>query len=181
MNQKRFEYQHKDIPFLKKDIIYRLSYVALFGIVFFVQLFMIIAQNIKGAATVTSMIIGSVILVASLLFALLCLIFAFKDIKNVDTIKKSGYAVSAVSVLPSIQKNGFMKMYSIFTKLIAIVMLCLFAGVATYSILEYIHFSTLSPYLPLLLFMTVVSFNSVYHVQHEIKLTETVKIYHSAY
>ena len=179
MNQKKFEYQNKDIPFLRKDIVWRMCFMALFALVFIAQIIMLIVSYFKGNATTTMVIVSSVIMVISLMLTILSLSFAFKDIRLINVIKKSGFVVSAVSTLPSLEKRSFIKLYSIISEVLAIAMLLILASSLTYSILELVYFTTYSFYLPMLLLITFTGFNTVYHVNHEIKLTETVRAYNN--
>jgi len=177
MNQKKFEFHNKDIPLLKKDIRKRLLFVILFMAAFISQLIMIILNVSNGVATVSRFILASVVMIMSLLFAVLSVSFIMKANKQINTIKKSGYCVSYISVLPSIHKSGFAKTYSFITQVIAVLTLVLFCWLGTYAVLEFIYFTTVSQFFPLLLLLTVVGFNSSYHIKHELKITESVQVY----
>jgi len=181
MNQKRFQYQNKDIPFLKKDIKARMFFMVLFGIVFFMQMILLILNVIDGTATLTMAIVSAIIMLVSLVFSILSLIFAFKDIQAIDVIKKTGFVVSSISLMPSIEKNSFTKLYSTLTYIIAFAMLIALVGIITYSILQFVYFTTVSFYLPLMLLVTVCGFNSAYHIKHEIEIIQTVLNFQTAF
>lgn len=174
MDPKRFQYHNKDIPLLKKDIKARIFFMILFGIVFFSQLFMLVLNVIDKTTTLTMVIVSAVIMLTALTFSILCLVYSFKNIRAIQVIKKAGFVVTSVIFMPNIQKNSFVRLYSILTSIITIATLVVFTSVVTYSILQYVYFSTISFYLPLMVLLTVIGFNTVYHVKHEIEITQSV-------
>lgn len=181
MNQKRFQYQNKDIPFLKKDIRVRIFFMILFGVVFFSQLILLVLNQIDKTITLSMIITSAVIMLLSLMFSIISLVFAFKDMRAIQTISRTGFVVSAVSTLPNLEKRSFVRLYSVLTTLLAIVMLITFTSVITYSILQFVHFATISFYIPLIMLVTIVGFNSAYHVKHEIKTFENVQTFINAF
>lgn len=181
MNQKRFEYQNKDIPFLKKDALKRILYMFLFLGVFALQLTMFIFNQIENKNTKTTVIVAAFVMLVSFIFALMSFAYAFKDLRLIGVVKNNGFVVSAVSVMPSIEKRSFLRLYSLLTNLLSLLLLLLFISTVTYGVLQFMHFATYSAYLPAILLITILGLNSSYHVKHEIELTKTVKEYQTAF
>ena len=181
MNQKKFEFQHKDLPFLKKDFRTRMLYIVLFVGVLIAQAAMLISSFITGKTSSIMVIISLAIIFISFMLVVLSLSFALRSLRLINVIRAHGYAVTAISVLPSMQKDRFAKIYALMSQILSVVMLIVLACGLTYSLLEFVYFTTFSFYLPLLLLVAIVGFNTVYHVNHEIKMVQSVKEYVPAY
>ncbi len=179
MNQKKFEYQNKDIPMLRKDIRFRVLFLALFFAVFALQIASLLVNYFKDTLTKTLIFSGAIILSVSLLFIVMSLSFIFKSMRILDGVKKSGYVVSSVTTLPSLEKRSFINLYSFICNLLAVVSLLAFVCGLTYAYLQFSYYSTVSAYLPLLLLFAIIGFNTTYHVSHEIDVTKNVREYHS--
>jgi len=181
MNQKKFEFQHKDLPFLHKDYKMRIFYVFLFIAIFIAQVAMLAYSFSKGNTSTTMIISSGAIMLVSLMLVILSLSFALRSLRLMNVIKIHGYAVTAISVLPSMNKVKFSKVYAFMSEIVAVATLLVLACGVTYSLLEFVYFTTFSFYLPLLLLVTIVGFNTVYHVNHEIKMIQSIKEYNPAY
>ncbi|MBR6779288.1 MAG: hypothetical protein IKM43_04025 [Clostridia bacterium] len=179
MNLKKFEYMNKDIPFLKKDIKCRLAFLILFASLIVWQFVLFLLQI--DSLNVIMITIGIVVMLLSFVLCVVMLMYAFKDIKILEIVKKRGSVVSSVSLLPSIKKRSFIKLYSSLSWLLAISMMLLLVSALTYSVLEFVYFNIVSFYLPLIMFVTLTAFNTVYHLKNEIKIVETIREYHDAY
>ena len=181
MNIKKFEFTNKDIPFLKRDIIVRLSFSALCIIVFLWQFISLFAsQDINNLSNVK--IIATVfVLIFSLLLTLLGFLYAFKDMKIVSVIKKRGACVSSVDIIFSTKKHSFMKLYQLIAFILALASLAVLLSSLTYALLQFAYFSSISFFMPILVLVSISGFNSVFHITSEIKTVDTVKEYHSTY
>lgn len=181
MAAKRFEYQHKDIPFLKKDIRYRLIFSALFLLTFCWQLMNIIMAQSANALDKLEIIIGAVTMVFCLMFTCVALLYSMQDIKTINKINRTGKSVKNVTLLSTTKKDSLIRMYAFISDIITIIMLIILASAVTYSVLQYIHSATVSYYLPALAMLTLSGFNGVWHMNNEIKLMKNVQEYNSIY
>ena len=88
MNNKQFEYHNKDIPFLKKDVIYRFIFFGLFALVFiwqFASLISLLAT--KSNVSILMIIVSALVLVFALLFCTLSIMYAIKSVKIINVVK----------------------------------------------------------------------------------------------
>lgn len=177
----RFEYQHKDIPMLKKDIFFRFLFMLIFVGIFAWQLVLLISNNIKGTLTPTKTMFSLALLVFALLFAVVSFTYAFRSLNILQKVILNGSAVRNISILSNINKNSFLKIYSFINLLIALIMLAVLCCAITYSVLQYVYFTTISYYMPILLFVTVAGFNSVYHIKTEIKTIQNVREFNNVF
>ena len=180
MNLKRFEYLNKDVPFLKKDVAFRLGFTVIFFALFvwqFVKLIMQIGKELNTAMIVTSI----AVLLTSLLFSSLSILYALKSMRILSVVRKNGKCVSSVEILFNTNKNGFMKLYAVITEILALVcglvLLCSFV----YSALEVAYLSSISYYMPVLAIVCMCGFNSVYHINNEIAVVKNVQAFNSIY
>ena len=181
MGKKRFEYQHKDKPALKKDIAFRLMFAVLFLGVFVWQIIDLVLVKKNGNATALNIVIGAIVLFFALMFILVAILYAIHDINTLRQINKNGKSIRVVTVFNVKSKTSIVKLYSAVTKIIAIVMLLLFCSACTYSVLQFVHYSTIPYYLPALLLLCLSGFNAVFHINAQIDLMKNVYEYHSVY
>ncbi len=181
MATKRFEYQHKDIPYLKKNMCFRMIFVMSFLFIFIWQLFNIIHYNLNKELTDIMLIIGGVNLFFCVMYILVALLYYFRCLRTIKEIKKDGKSVKLISLMSVNKKDSYIKMYNFISKIIAIVMLLVLVSALTYTILELIYYSTISYYLPVIFTLTFSGFNAVLHMNFEIKLMENVNEYHNMY
>lgn len=181
MRAKRFEYRHKDIPFLKKDIAFRIVFTFLFFAIFLWQLIIMFYNHSQGTLTNVMLIVSIFVLVGSLIFTLTAMLYAFRSINIINSIKRKGKAVRVVTTLRNNDKGSFIKLYSIITQIIAVVVLLVLVSALTYSILELVYYSSVSFYMPVLFLFAFSGFNSVYHINAEIDLIQNVKEFSSIY
>ena len=182
MNLKQFEYLNKDIPFLKKDIAFRITFTIIYFAVFVWQFISMATKSINKIYITLPMIISTVfVLLTCLLFAGLSLIYCFKSFKVLSIVKKQGKCISSVEILFNTKKSGFVKLYSYITEFLtiicSIVLLCSFI----YSFLEIAHFSTISYYMPVLATICCTGLYSSYHINVEINIVKNVQMYNSVY
>ena len=104
-----------------------------------------------------------------------------KSLVAMKEIKNQGRSVNSVKLLVKSDKNSFIKLYSILSIVLALVMLFVAVCGITYLILQLIYLKTYSFYLPILFFITVCGFNSVYHIRYEITTMKDVEKYNSRY
>ena len=91
-------------------------------------------SQINNSATTLTFILASVVMILSLLLGLMCFAFGYKNIKLIKAIKNDGFVVTSVSMLPSIQKRSFIRLYSLLTQIITIVLLVAFASITNEAI-----------------------------------------------
>ena len=181
MKVRSFEYQNKDTPLLKKDAIFRILFALLFFIVFVWQIIFIFRDYSLHTLTTLKAAVGTIVLIVSILFDLVAFAYAYRAVDTLSKIKLHGHAVRMVTIFSDNKKGSFVRMYDKLTKLIALVMgLALVSGL-TYAILEYFYYSSISFYLPILFFIAVSGFNTVYHVTTEIKVMKEVQSYNNIY
>jgi len=181
MNSKLFEYSTKDRPFLKQDIRMRITFLSLFVLTFAWQFISIIVAGVKETLTNTQLFVGIFSCLIMLLFGLICLMYLNKSTTTVRKIKKDGKAVSSVMLLMKTDKKSFVWFYNILSKVLAVIMAMVAICAVTYLILEIIYYTTYSFYMPILFFITICGFNSVYHIQYEIKTMKDVEKHNNAY
>lgn len=181
MKIKKFEYKHKDVPFIKKDIAIRMVFFTLFFIVFLWQLISMFVYFNNGSLSTPMLILSVLVLVISLILSMIALLYAFRGINLLTNIKHSGNAVRAVSLISDNKKTSFFRIYSYLSKFIAFMMFLILVCGVTYSILEIIYYSTISFYMPMLVLFAISGFNSVYHIKYEMNIIESVSEYNAMY
>ncbi len=181
MTTRRYEYHNKDIPMIKKDIVFRFIFLALFAFAFAWQFAFILRDFSLNTLTQTKTLVGIIALLMCLLFVLVALTYAYRGINIINSIKHHGKSVKNVTVVSDTKKGSFVKMYSHLTRFITLIMALALVSGLTYGILEYIYYSTISFYLPIMLLVTTAGLNSVYHITTEIKIMKEVQEYNSIY
>ena len=181
MHSKRFEYHTKDIPFLKKDCIFRFVFTALFFAIFVWQFVCMVSKYISGDMNTLMVILAVITLVLALFMAVMSFIYGYKSIMIISDIKKKGKAVRDVAIIGSAKSKSFLRMYGVFSRVMAVAMAMLFISGLTYIILEIIYYSSVSFYIPMLLWLVISGFNSTYHIDNEIKTVAQVQEFVRAY
>ncbi len=181
MNSKLFEYSTKDRPFLKNDIRMRFTFLSLFLIVFAWQLISMFIAGFKGTLTNTNIFVGIFACLTMLLFGLICLVYLNKSNLAIKRIKNEGKAISSVVLLLKSDKKSFVWFYTMLSNFLAIVMSLVTVCAVTYLVLDLIYNATYSFYMPILFFVTICGFNSVYHIKYEIKTMRDVEKSNSSY
>lgn len=181
MNQKKFEYTNKDVPFLKKHLFFRSVFTFMFLAIFVWQLLSILIGKDISKLNIGEIIISGAVLLTSLLMAFISLMYVFKNFRIVSNIKKRGKCVSTVQLLFDPGKAGFLKFYRVINYILTLLSVIILVVAATHSILEIKYYHSISFYLPLLITMSLCGFNSAFHIDEEIKIAETVHLYHSIY
>lgn len=181
MNSKKFEYLNKDVPMLKKDITFRLVLMGLFVFVFVWQFIMFIIEYGNKTLNLGKILATIFVMLFSLTFAMLSLLYALKSYKNIGIIKKRGKCVSSVIILFDLNNSGWIKLIYFVTSVITLALSLAVVSIITYSILQFAYFSNISFFIPMLLSLTIMGFNSVYHIRNEINVVKTVKLYNAMY
>ncbi len=181
MKIERLEYLNKDIPLLKKDVAMRLLFMFLFLATFIWQFVLLVLNYMRGTLTSIRTILSVILLVSALMFTIISLIYAFRSFNIIQKVTVHGSSIKNITVISNIKKRSFLRIYFVITELISIAMLVVLACTTTYSILQYIYFTTFSYYLPILLFITIAGFNSVYHIKQEISTIQNVREYNSLF
>ena len=181
MNLKKFEYANKDVPVLKKDIVVRLTFTALFVAIFIWQFISFVSTQASDNMSTGKTVSTVVVLLLSLILGAIGFVYSFKDIRIVTAIKKRGTCVSTVDLIFSTKKDSFMRIYDIVCQVLAYVSLFVLLCSITSLILNATFYSQISYYMPLLFLLCIAGFNSVFHIKAEIKTMQTVQEYHSFY
>lgn len=181
MNYKVFEYHNKDIPFLKREIIFRSTFAMLFFATFVWQFISMIENINTGLLSVGKIVSSIFVLIACLLFSVLSILYVLKTLRVISVIKLKGKCVSSVEILFKLEKDSFIKLYSIITEILALIAAIVLICALTYSILEVSYYATLSYFLPLLITISLSAFYSVFHIRNEIKIVKTVEEFNAIY
>ncbi len=181
MAAKRYEYQHKDIPMVKKDMKLRLVFSILFLGIFAWQVLNLLMAKMSGSLSRLEIIVGTVTLVFCLMYTIVAIMFAVQDFKIIKNVNKTGRSIRYVTLFSANDKSSFIRMYTLISDIITIIMLLILASSVTYSTLHYIYYETISYYLPALVMLTLSGFNGVWHMNNEITLMKNVEEYHSIY
>ena len=99
MKYKKLEYQHKDMPLLKKDTTIRMIFMSLFLVIFVWQLISMFFNYFQDSLSTTMLIVSIIVLLVSLILTLTALIYAFRDINIINQIRHQGKAVRTISVI----------------------------------------------------------------------------------
>ena len=181
MKFKKLEYQHKDIPFLKKDTIYRILFMSLFFVIFIWQLVSMFIYYFNNTLTSLMLIISICVLLTSLMLTLIGLFYAFKDMNIINQIKHKGKATRVISIISDNKKGSFLRIYNVLSKFICFMMFIVLVCGVTYSVLEIIYYSSITFYMPILILFAISGFNSVYHIKAEMITIQNVQEFNSLY
>ena len=181
MNSKKFEYQHKDIVHLKRDIIFRSLFSILFLGIFIWQFVSIIIENINNELSFIQIVVSAIVLLSSLLLSLLSLMYIFKDFRIIAAIKMNGKCISSVQILFKTDKKSFIKLYNLLIQFLTLATALVLIASLTYSILQVTYMASISFYMPILMLICISGFNSIYHIRDEIKIQNSVQEYNALY
>lgn len=179
MNSKKFEYTHRDIGHLKKDICFRTVFFFIFLGLFIWQITTIIMEALNSSISVYKTISSVVVLICSLMLALISLMYVFKNFRIISAIKLNGRCVSSVQMLVKTQKKSFLWLYNLLIQFLTLITSLVLISSITYSILQATYMSHVSFYMPLLFTICISGFNSIYHVKDEIKIQNNVHEYNA--
>lgn len=181
MNLKSFEYRKKDISMLKKDATIRTVFAVLFAAVAIWQIALLATSVAKETLSVLNIASACAVFFFCFVFALVSILQISKNAKTINVITVKGKCVSSVNVMFSTEKTGFMKMYSITTKVIAVLCLVVLFCSITSAFLQAKFMETMSFYLPLLVALCLVGLYSSHHVDQQIKAVKTVDEFNRIY
>ncbi len=181
MKFKKLEYQHKDLPFLKKDTGYRILFMSLFFLIFIWQLISMFSYYLSDSLSTTMLIVSIFVMLTSLILTFTALIYAFRNLNIMNQIRHSGKSVRTISIISDNKKGSFLKMFNLLTKFIGFVMLLVLVCGLTYSILEIIYYSSITFYMPVLFLFAISGFNSIYHIKAEMNTIQNVNEYNAIY
>ncbi|MBE7076898.1 MAG: hypothetical protein E7374_03280 [Clostridiales bacterium] len=175
MTTRKFDFHASNIPLLKRDMITRLIFTFLFLGVFFYQFTVLFIDYLHDKVGLLKISVGIVLLFLSMMFCLLSFLYAYKDMKIMNKVKKNKVHTTNVAILfpPKSQKTA--KFYLIVQEILSIIALLGFVWYLTYSILEYAYNHTYTFYLPLIAFIALTGFNTVYHIRNEMKILDQVQ------
>ncbi len=175
MSTKKFEYNIKDLPMLKRDMALRLVYFFLFVALCVLQVATIIL--FANQFTAIHYVVSCFVCVSSLFFAILCIWYATIDVSSISAIKRTGHQVKSTVMLFGTGKNSWFKVYYVASKVFTVLMVAVALSSITYNILQYIYYKTFSLYIPAILLLLLVSFHSVFHIDSERRVQEYVQEY----
>lgn len=181
MNSKKFEYYHKDIAQLKKDITFRTIFATSFLLIFGWQFVSMIITYSHSKLNLIQIISSASILISSLLLAGLIFMYIFKDFRIIAAIKMNGKCVSSVQILFKTDKRSFIKLYSYLIQFLTLATALIMICSITYAILQATYLSSVSFYLPLLMLICMSGFSSIYHIKDEIRTQNNVQEYNALY
>ena len=181
MNLKNFEYFYKDVPFLKKELLFRAIFAVLFFAVFLIQLIAMVKYLIVDELIIGMAISSGIVLITCALFCFISILYILKVTRIISVINTKGRCVSSVDILLNTKKGSFIKLYSGVCDILAILSTIVLVCSLTYSLLEATYYSKISFYLPLLITICLTAFYSVFHLKTELKTIQTVNQYNSIY
>lgn len=181
MNSKKFEYYHRDVPQLKKDIVVRCFFSVIFLATFIWQIANIITENSKTSPSIMQIIVSVIVLISSLILFCIVLLYAFKDFRIIGAIKMQGKCVSSVNILFSTKKSGFLKLYSLLIQFLTLATSLVLIACVTYSILQIAYLNSISFYMPMLLLICMSGYSSIYHIKDEIHTQKNVQMQQPEY
>lgn len=172
---KTFEYTHKDIPNLKKDIIIRSIFSFLFVAILVYQFVMMVLITLNGKLNTIQTCVSVIVIASCLMLSYISLMYVFKSFRIISAIKTRGKCISSVRLIVDTRKKGFVWLYRLLTQILTLLTFLILISAITYSILQITYTSTLSYYLAFLLLICVSGFNSVYHIKDEIRVQNQVQ------
>lgn len=178
MNTKRYEFVKKDVKFLRKNAFSHIFYSILFLSIFILQFMLIIYENEHSKISIAKGVIGVSVMISMIILTMTAILLAGRDINTIMQIKKNNRSVRQVYIFKHTNKFGFLNIYSIINRIIAIITLILSASVITYAVLDYVYNSNIMFFLPLILSVTVNSFSSSGYLKTQLKISETVNEYY---
>lgn len=181
MNLKNFEYLNKDIPFLKKELIFRAIFIVLFSTLFLIQFIAMLQKLITNSLNIGMAISSGVVLITCVLFCFLSILYMLKTLRIINVVNNHGRCVSSVDILLNTKKDGFIKLYTSVCEILALLATIILTCSLTYSALQAAYYETISFYLPLLVTICLTAFYSVFHLRNELKTVQTVNQYNSIY
>lgn len=180
MNSKarNVEYMSKDVPTIKKDVWLRMLFAVLFIVAFVWQSVVVFTwQDVSNLM----IIVSCLVLFFSVMFGFVSIVYAMNDLQTLSTLKRKGKSIKRVSFAFNVDKRSFIVLYRFITSVFAVLALLLLIASATYSLLQFVYYSSVSFYLPMIFAFTVWCFNSAYHIKNEIYISENVYRCNSIY
>ena len=175
MNYRKFEYQHKDVPALKKEILFRCIFAGLFLLIFVWQFIAMIAKLSNTKLTAGMVLSTCLVMLLALLFAALSLLYCLKANNIINVIKKTGKCVSSVDMMFNLKRDSFIRLYSIINAIVTLIASLILISSITYSILEIAFYSSINYYIPLLAIICLTGFYSAYHMHIELNTMKYVE------
>ncbi len=181
MKAQKFQFRHKDVPMLKKDVAMRTFFSLLFVGVFVWQILLIFFKYFNAKLSTFEVVCSSLTMLISLFMAMVSFVFLFRSLNNLICIKKSGNAVGVKTPMFNSKKTGFFNLYYVVSTVIAWVMTFVLVCSITYAVLEGVFYNQFSIFLPALVLTAISGYNSVYHLKNELTILKEVDNYTSVY
>ena len=180
MNNKKFEFTDKDIPYLKRDIVVRTIFSVLFISIFVWQFIMMVQTYTKASLDVLKITSSLIVLICSLMLSFISLMYVFRNFRILTSINEHGRCVSYVQMLIKTNKRSFIWMYGVLIQFLTLVTSLVLICSLTYSILQVAYMSSISFFLPFLLMVCVSGYNSIYHIKDEMHIQNSTQEYYNA-
>lgn len=181
MDFKKFSYSNKDLQLLKNEFFYRLFFMILFSVILVWQVVLLFIETIRHQMQLSFVVASAIVLIVSLCFICVSLMYALKAKSTINTINSNGRCVSRVQILKSLNKTGFIKLYSTLCKFFALLISLVVVVAITYLVLQTTFDKQISFFYPFLFLCCALGYNTVFHIINEIKTMELVEEYHSLY
>ena len=181
MNLKNFEYLHKDVPFLKKVLFIRASFTVLFFAIFLIQLISSLKKLVTDSLNLGMAVSSGIVILTCILFMFISILYMLKSKRILSVINNQGRCVSSVELLFDTRKNGFVRLYSVITEILAFIATIILVCGFTYASLDIAYNSYISFYLPLLATVCSTAYYSVFHLSNELKTVMLVNQYNSIF
>lgn len=172
---KRFEYTHKDVKHLKKDIFCRSFFAFVILAAAAWQAYYVFDEYLNNTLDMVKIIVAGIVIFSGVVIFFTSLLYIFRNYRILGSIKVTGKCVGSVNVMFSTEKRSFLKLYQLLMSFLTIsTFLVLTAGI-TYSILQVAYFNKVSFYMPMLIVICFSGLNAVYSVKHEIYIQKNVQ------
>lgn len=181
MKAQKFQFRHKDVPMLRKDVAMRTFFCLLFVGIFVWQTLIMFFSYFNTKLSTFELVSSILTMAVSLLMSIVSFIFVFRSLNNLICIKKSGHAVGVKTPLFNSKKTGFLNLYYVISTAIVFVMTIVLICAVTYAVLEGVFYNQFSIFLPALVLTAISGYNSIYHIKNEIKVLAEVETYNTVY
>ena len=181
MNFKTFEYRRKDIVKLSKDSTIRLLFIVLMGAVLVWQIYLLALsyrQYSLNTAKLISVCFVAFICVVTIIYSI---IMIARNLRITNVINAKGRCASSVNMVFDPSKTGFLNLYSIASKIIAIFSVVVLVSSLTTLILQVNASYSISFFLPFLTSICLLSLYSVHHINNEIRIAKSVDEFNRMY
>lgn len=159
MKVKRINYNSTHVPEFRKYMVWLSLFAIGVTLIAVFQAFLLVKANSKGIELSTiEKIVGFGCLIFSLAFILLMIGEISRHIVLIKKIKVSGFIESKTFGFDYTSKFSFGNLFRIFEYIVLIACIIFVVGFTTYSVLNYIYYTTVNYYLPIAMMVLVSTF-----------------------